>query len=269
MKSTLVQHRLYTDLSYLWPIISPPEEYAEEAEYWRRALSDNLEGDSGTGRPHILELGVGGGHNLSHLTQDFQATAVDLSPQMLSLSTSLNPGVEHVLGDMRSVRLEHTFDAVLVHDGIVHMLSEEDLRAAFTTAQVHLRPKGLLLVGPEWVRETFPGPKDFRWTRKKDGVAVSIKEYLHDPDPADTTIESVYTYTIKRRRESASKKAGTGGYPTRSLQVETDTHVTGLFPQATWIGLLEEAGFRATQLERPENRGGYGGLMFLGVLRGT
>lgn len=72
-------NRMYGDLAYLWSLISPPEDYATEAQYWRDALRDKL----GPGRHEIIELGVGGGHNLSHLTDDFQATAVDLSQQML------------------------------------------------------------------------------------------------------------------------------------------------------------------------------------------
>ena len=55
-----------------------------------------------------MEMGVGGGHNLSHLTADFECTAVDLSPDMLALSQGLNPGIEHHVGDMRNVRLGKT-----------------------------------------------------------------------------------------------------------------------------------------------------------------
>ena len=49
------QPRLYGDLAYLWPIISPPEEFREEAEVWRQAIMDKL----GQGRHRVLELGVG------------------------------------------------------------------------------------------------------------------------------------------------------------------------------------------------------------------
>ena len=65
--------RLYYELAYLWPIISPPEEYAEEAGHLHDAIRDKL----GPGRHELLELGVGGGHNLSHLTAQFECTAVD------------------------------------------------------------------------------------------------------------------------------------------------------------------------------------------------
>lgn len=239
--------RLYNELAYLWPIISPPGEYAGEADCWREVLQDKL----GPGRHHILELGAGGGHNLSYLTQDFQATAVDISPEMLSLSRKLNPEVQHHLGDMRTVRLELSFDGVFIHDAISYMLTESDLSATFETAKMHLRPGGVLLLVPDWVQEVFPGTADFNWVREVDGVRVSIQEHLHDPDSSDTQIESRYCYTIRDN----------GG-----VRVEHDTHTTGLFPITTWERLLEESGFQVETLRVPGNEGGYGGILFVGAL---
>jgi SAM-dependent methyltransferase len=70
---------MYDEFAHLWPLISLAEDYATEARYWRDVLRAKL----GPGRHAILELGVGGGCNLSHLAAEFQATAVDLSPKML------------------------------------------------------------------------------------------------------------------------------------------------------------------------------------------
>ena len=44
------RNRLYHDLAYLWPIVSPPEGYLEEARYWRDAIRAGL----GPGRHRIL-----------------------------------------------------------------------------------------------------------------------------------------------------------------------------------------------------------------------
>ena len=193
---------LYDKLAYLWPVISPPEDYAEEAVHWRRAIRDQL----GPGRHRLLELGVGGGHNLSHLTAEFDAVAVDISPKMLDLSRRLNPDVEHHLGDMRTFRLPgQSFDAVLVHDAICYMQTEDDLRAAFDTARAHLHYGGLLLVAPDLVRDTFrPGLK-LRWSTKLEGVEVITEETVLDADPSDTMVESYFTYTITEKGRTASR----------------------------------------------------------------
>src|SRR5262252_3523187 len=65
-------YRLYQDLAEWWPLISPPEEYAEEAAFAGQVLRRAT-------RPvrEVLELGSGGGHCASHLTPGFTMTLVD------------------------------------------------------------------------------------------------------------------------------------------------------------------------------------------------
>ncbi len=217
-------NRLYDDLAYLWPLLSPPEEYAEEAGHWRATLRELL----GPGRHRVLELGVGGGHNLSHLTADFEATAVDLSGEMLAHSRRLNPSVRHHAGDMRHVRLGEKFAAVLIHDAISYMRSESDLAAVFATAAAHLEPGGVLVMAPDHFRDSFQGPVADHRTHSAEGVHLTYFEYTYDPDPTDTTIETLYTYFILRDGR---------------LRIEHDRHLTGLFPRSTWARLMREAGF--------------------------
>ncbi len=231
------ENRLYKDLAYLWPLVSPPEEYADEATYWRNALRAKL----GPGRHPVLELGVGGGHNLSHLTRDLQATAVDISEEMLALSRKLNPQVEHIVGDMRSIRLGRTFKAVLVHDAISYMLTEADLVAAFQTARAHLEQGGIFITAPDGYRDTFKGTDVWHQITRSGGMELTFIEYQTDPDPDDTTMESVLFYLIRENGQ---------------LRVEQDHHLTGLFPLETWLRLLAEVGFRTEQWPYPVNDDG-------------
>ncbi len=240
---------LYGDLAYLWPVISPPEDYAGEAVYWRDALRRYL----GPGRHRLLELGVGGGHNLSHLTAEFDAAAVDVSPRMLELSRRLNPAVEHFLGDMRNVRLGRVFDAVLIHDAICYMQTEDELRAAFATSRAHLKQGGLLLVAPDLVRDTFRPNMRLTWSTQKDGVKIRTEEIVRDADPSDSVVESYFTYTITERGVR---------------RVESDVHVTGLFHISTWTALMQEAGFETERVPLPGDGDGCGEHLFCGVLTG-
>ena len=240
--------RMYTEFAHYWPVISDPADYAHEATYWRDALRSRL----GPGRQPILELGVGGGNNLSHLTDDFEATAVDLSPAMLEAARRINPGVELHVGDMRSVRLGRTFAAVLIHDAIAYLCSEEDLRAAFATAAAHLEPGGVFITSPDWLTETFEEPSVDTGTNSRDGVTFTTIEYTWDPDPTDTAIESRVWYVIRE-----------GG----GLRVEEDRHVTGLFPRATWLRLMDEAGFDAEVIDYPGYSDGRPGWLFVGTKR--
>ena len=240
-------NRMYEDLAHLWPLISAPEDYAEEAAHWRDALQERL----GAGRHEILELGVGGGNNLSHLTDYFQATAVDLSEKMLAQSKRLNPGVEHHIGDMRTVRLGMKFSAVIIHDAIDYMLNEQDLRETFATAVAHLEPGGVFVTAPDYYRETFRGPHVEHCTRTDGKTELTHIEYAYDPDPNDTTFESVMFYMIREGAE---------------LRIEQDRHVLGLFSIQTWLRFLEEAGFAVEKLPSDVHDDGREAYLLVGTL---
>ncbi len=131
-------YQFYKDLASRWPLILPPIEYAEEAAEVARLL-----GSAPGTVPQVLELGSGGGHNAVHLKARFAMTLVDLSEDMLRVSRQLNPDCEHHRGDMRTVRLGGTCDAVFVHIAVDYMTSEANLRQAIETAYTHCRPSGV------------------------------------------------------------------------------------------------------------------------------
>ena len=234
---TPASNRLYADLAHLWPTMSPPEDYADEGAQLRDELRKRL----GPGRSRILELGTGGGHLLHHVADGFDATAVDLSEAMLAHSRRLNPDVTHHVGDMRTVRLGETFDAVLIHDAIDYMTTEDDLRAAFATARTHLRPGGLLLAIPDDYVETFTAPRVWHETRRARDAEVTFVEYSWDPDPDDTQVETVYVFFFQENGK---------------LRVEVDRHAVGLFPIGTWERLLTGSGFAPERVDYPHTDDG-------------
>jgi SAM-dependent methyltransferase len=216
---------LYRDLAPWWPLLSSPDDYAEEAGIYVREIIKAADGPVRT----VLELGSGGGNNASHMKRHFQMTLVDLSPGMLKVSHALNPECEHRVGDMRSVRLNCQFDAVFVQDAVSYMTTEQDLGQAFTTAAIHCRPGGVALFAPDYVRETFQ-PSCSHGGHDGDGCGLRYLEWHWDPDPDDTTTVSDMVYLLRE------------GDQTRCVH---ERHHIGLFPRHTWIRLLERAGFIA------------------------
>jgi ubiquinone/menaquinone biosynthesis C-methylase UbiE len=85
-----VSERLYGDLAAWWPVLSPSDDYAEEAEFFRRTIVSASAFPPET----MLELGSGGGNNASHPKSHFRVTLVDRSPGMLAVSRALNPECE-------------------------------------------------------------------------------------------------------------------------------------------------------------------------------
>lgn len=219
-------HRFYGELAAWWSLISPPEDYEEEA-----AFAATLLCSASIPLTEVLELGSGGGHNASHLKVRFDMTLVDLSEEMLDVSRRLNPDCEHVLGDMRSVRLGRLFDAVFVHDAICYMLTEADLRKAIETAYLHCRPGGVAVFVPDHTKESFKEATDHGGSDAPDGRAVRYLDWTWDPDPEDTEVRTEYAFVL-READGA-------------VRTVHETHHVGLFSRKSWLRLLTKAGFEA------------------------
>ncbi len=220
--------KMYHQLAEWWPLLSPPEDYADEAAFFLLLFAEV----TGSRPATLLELGSGGGNNALHMKSAFaSATLVDLSSEMLEVSRRLNPGCEHIPGDMRSVRLERAFDAVFIHDAIDYMATEANLRAAMDTAFVHCKPGGIALFVPDHVRETFV---DYTEHGGADGEGRAIRylEWGYDPDPTDNTC--VVEYVLLLRKDG------------HDVVIESDQSVYGLFDTDEWLLWLEEAGFSAS-----------------------
>jgi SAM-dependent methyltransferase len=234
----MTEHRFYGDLAPWWPLISPPEDYAEEA-----AQAAALLRSAAIPVREVLELGSGGGNNAAHLKAQFALTLVDLSPSMLAVSRALNPECDHRQGDMRTVRLGRSFDAVFVHDAVDYMTTEADLGQAMATAFAHCRPGGVAVFVPDCTAESFAPDSDHGGSDGPDGRAARYLEWSWDPDPADTWTQTQYAFLLR-------EADGT-------VQVAHETHRCGLFPRATWLRLLGEAGFapeavpEVTEEDRP------------------
>lgn len=214
----------YGDLAAWWPRLSEVEDYEEEATFAGALLA----GGESPART-VLELGSGGGHNAFYLKRQFALTLVDLSPDMLAVSRRLNPECEHLVGDMRTVRLDRTFDAVFVHDAITYMTTAADLTAAMATAAAHCRPGGQVVLMPDEITETFEPSTDHGGSdNEADGGGARYLSWSWDPDPTDTWIQTEYAFLIRHADGTVTSAH--------------ETHRTGLFPRATWLALMESVG---------------------------
>ncbi len=235
------QARLYDDLAWLWPVISPPEDYLIEALQFASLIRQYISAPYGShldlasdnlSRISLLHLGCGGGHLDYHLKKYFQITSVDLSQNMLSLASLLNPEVVYLHGDMRTVCLEETFDAVMIADSIDYMLCEDDLRSTFMTAYRRLKPGGILITYAEEVLDSFENNRTDSSTHTRDDLEVTLVENLYDPDPSDSTYEMLFIYIIRQNGR---------------LTIEADRHTAGIFSLQTWHRLFKETGFQTNE----------------------
>jgi hypothetical protein len=228
--------KFYDELASWWHLISNPEDYADEAAFFLSLLSEI------TSRPDptLLELGSGGGNNALHMKAAFSsAMLVDLSPQMLQMSKQINPECEHLAGDLRTTRLNRTFDAVFIHDALDYMTSLEDLRQAIETAFLHCKTGGIALFVPDTVRETFE-PSTDHGGEDGEGRGVRYLEWTYDPDASDDLYITDYIFVLRE-----------DGKPVR---VEHDQHTLGLYSCDEWLRLLQDVGFEAEYVIDPFDR---------------
>jgi SAM-dependent methyltransferase len=222
-----MSYRLYTDLAPWWPHVSQRESLAAEASVHLRLIDDAL----GQPAKNILELGSGGGLLAKEIEADRTIVLTDISPEMLEQSRKINPEREHILGDMRSLRLGRTFDAVLLHDAVMYLTSPDDLAATFATAAAHLNEGGVLLVLPDVVKETF---EEGSVSGGSFGTpAAQLLEWHWDPDPDDDTYRVDMCFML--RHEDGR------------METVHEHHEMGLFDRATLCRLIRDAGFNLVQ----------------------
>jgi len=221
--------KLYGGLAGWFHLLTSPEEYVEEAEFYTHAIWSA----GGLTAKTLLELGCGGGNNASHMKGSFRLTLTDVSPDMLSVSRSINPECEHILGDMRTLRLGRTFDAVFAHDAVSYLTSRQDLARMVETAWLHCRPGGVALFAPDYLRETFRASTSHGGHDGQTG-AMRYLEWTWDPDPTDEVYLTDMVYMLRDE--------------TGNVRVEVDRHHLGLFRRSDWLDAMKDIGFRATSI---------------------
>lgn len=223
----------YNELAWTEILLADPAECEAEAEGCVDLIRRHSTRPPGT----LLHLGCGAGGYDSTFKQHFGVTGVDISPGMLDIARTRHPEIEYIEGDMRTLRLDRAFDAVVIPDSIDYMASEADLRMAIERAAMHLRPGGVLLVVGK-TRETFRD-NNFAYTGERGDLHVTLFEnnYINPYRPG--TYEAAVVYLIRRGGE---------------LTIRTECHVLGLFPRETWEQIFADAGL---SLRKTDLHGAY------------
>jgi SAM-dependent methyltransferase len=230
MKNKKDARRLYHDLSWIWPIVSPPEDYVEETEFLSRVIKEKASIDVRS----ILHLGCGGGRNDFTFQKHFSVTGVDISKKMLEMARTLNAESTYIHGDMRTIRLGKEFDCVAALDSVNYMKNTEELGQLFQTAYAHLKPGGVFLTVVEESRDRFSQNRTISSTHIQGQTQVTFIENSFDPDPSDDHFEMTFIYLVRDRKK---------------LEIFADSHIWGLFKMETWRQLLKSAGFDAEELK--------------------
>ena len=127
--------------SKIYNLIYKKKCYKKESDYIITLLKKNQ-----ILHNNILELGMGTGNHAIHMiNKNYDVTGVEKSYEMLKIAKKI-PKLICILEDIRSVRLNKNFDAVIsLFHVINYMLTNSDINNFFKTANIHLKKGGLLI----------------------------------------------------------------------------------------------------------------------------
>lgn len=156
----------------------------------------------------VLNLGCGSGRHDRCLTEmRYAVTGVDLSEEMLAAarhSAGTSKDLEYHHGDLRSIRLEKTFDVVI---SLFHVMSYQqtnaDLKASFTSAGRHLKAGGVFIFdcwyGPGVLTDR-PGVRMKELQDENISVTRIAQPVMH---PNENAVDVNYTVFIRDKQTNS------------------------------------------------------------------
>lgn len=226
---------LYQQLAHWYHLLIPPQAAQNEGLAYNKLLCDAV-----AGRPRpwsLLELGCGGGLVAMFLKQSFVVTLTDISPTMLDVSRQLNPDIEHLPGDMRTLRLGRVFDVVYAQDALCYLSSAEEVRQTIATVAAHTHRQSVVLLCPDAMAESFSEYRTCTGAVGPDARRGRLDEWNHRlpgyRSGPDYVCDFVYELT---------QADGT-------VSTFQERHHLKAYSRELWIGLLREAGFHTELIE--------------------
>lgn len=181
--------------SRYYDLIYRDKDYAAEADYIDKILTHH----GMTGR-EVLEFGSGTGKHARLLAErGYRVTGIERSAEMVAQAVETE-GFSCRQGDICTVQLERTFDAVLSLFHVVsYQVSNETVTAVFAQAAMHLRPGGLFIFDVWYSPAVYAQRPEVRVKRMTDSevditriaepvifpnenrVDVNYTIFVHDP----------------------------------------------------------------------------------------
>jgi SAM-dependent methyltransferase len=146
---------VFKEYSHYYNLLYKDKNYVGEADY----IDSLIQKHSLTHSHTVLNLGCGTGKHDNLLAEKgYKMTGVDFSTDMLDIARDNYPNIDFHEGDIRTLKLNKTFDVVL---SLFHVISyqtlNKDIYDAFLTAKQHLKVGGIFIFdfwyGPSVIAE--------------------------------------------------------------------------------------------------------------------
>ena len=208
--NTQNKQEVFADYARYYDLLYRDKDYQAEAEYVAGLIRKFH-----PAAQNILELGSGTGIHASLLSEKgYSVDGVELSPEMLTRSLSLKERIKPAQGqlnfhhgDIREIRLDKSFDAVIsLFHVISYQTTNKDVAAAFKTARHHLKPGGIFIFdiwyGPAVLTQR-PEVRIKRMSDDKIEVTRLAEPVLH---PNENRVDVNYHVFVRDRESDAVKE---------------------------------------------------------------
>lgn len=244
-ESLFKQLARYYDKIYRW------KDYKKDVDFLEKVFRKH-----GLKGRDILDVACGTGAHAALLVKSgHNVVGIDLNEEMLEIARRKVRNAIFVKGDMRDLKLDRTFDAVIcMFSSITYNQTLSELRKTLSGFHKHLKAKGIVVFDTHFLRENF----------------VHGHRGMTGYDDDELTIA----------RFSFSEKLGRKGRYTFSYLIREgndfnylkgDVHEIGLFSLSEIIRVMREAGFTAEvywnfTMKRPSKRSkSWGDFVFVGA----
>lgn len=234
MIDNFLQYSQYYDLLYR------DKDYQAEADYVANLIR-RLDPEVRT----ILELGSGTGIHASLLAdRGFEIHGIERSMEMLNRSilltnrsNSQSGRLSFSLGDIREIRLDKTFDAVIALFHVIsYQTTNEDVTAAFATARQHMKSGGFFIFDVWYGPAVLTERPSVRIKRMKDeslSITRLAEPVLH---VNENLVDVNYQVFVEK-------------LATQDIQTLKETHVMRYFFYPEIERITEQAGFSLIHAE--------------------
>lgn len=145
----------------------------------------------------VLDAGCGTGRIGRELARrGLEVVGVDVDPAMIEVARRKAPDLDWRLGDLATVDLGRTFEAVLLAGNVMLFLAPGTERAVVTNMARHVAPNGLLVAGFQLMRGRIT-LAEYDGFAEEAGLRLAERFSTWDRQPSDP--ESGYALSVHRK----------------------------------------------------------------------